>query len=77
MKKSIKSFLLSSLLLLTIFFPCKDVTAQENIKLWVNGNYIESDVSPIIENDRTLVPIRIISEVLGKQVEWNLLTKLV
>lgn len=31
----------------------------------------EIDVAPIIHNDRTLVPIRIISESLGYSVVWN------
>ncbi|MGM9551432.1 MAG: glycoside hydrolase family 88 protein [Clostridia bacterium] len=30
-----------------------------------------SDVVPVIKNDRTLVPVRVISEGLGAKVEWN------
>lgn len=41
------------------------------IKLTLNGNYIYSDVSPYISNDRTMVPIRVISESLGADVDWN------
>lgn len=41
------------------------------IKIWVNGNIVKSDVSPYIENSRTMVPIRVISENLGKEVKWN------
>ncbi len=41
------------------------------LKLWINGNYVESDVAPFIENERTLVPVRIISETLGFNVIWG------
>ena len=30
-----------------------------------------NDVAPVIRNDRTLVPIRVITEALGGQVAWN------
>ncbi len=41
------------------------------ISLTLDGTYIKSDVSPYIENDRTMVPIRVISESLGADVEWD------
>ena len=28
------------------------------------------DVAPVVINDRTLVPVRFISEALGAEVEW-------
>lgn len=31
----------------------------------------EIDISPIIYNDRTLIPVRAISELLGYTVEWD------
>ena len=37
----------------------------------VDDQAIINDVAPIIRNDRTLVPIRIITEALGGQVAWN------
>ena len=36
----------------------------------VNGNTVENDVAPFIENDRTMLPIRFIAETLGAKVEW-------
>ena len=36
----------------------------------LNGQTILMDASPIIEQDRTLVPLRFISENLGYEVEW-------
>lgn len=41
------------------------------IRIYVNNILTESDVSPVIENDRTLVPVRIISENLNAQVDWD------
>lgn len=36
-----------------------------------NSDYLELDVAPTIVNDRTLVPLRAISESMGAEVEWN------
>ena len=41
------------------------------IGIELNGNKITTDASPYIENDRTMVPIRVISESLGAEVEWD------
>lgn len=45
--------------------------AQEDIKIIVNGNQIDFDVAPFIENDRTMVPLRAVSEAMGAEVSWN------
>ena len=37
----------------------------------VDDQAIINDVAPVIRNDRTLVPIRAITEALGGQVAWN------
>ena len=37
----------------------------------VGDQAIINDVAPVIRNDRTLVPIRVITEALGGQVAWN------
>ncbi|NLY09782.1 MAG: hypothetical protein GXZ11_07845 [Tissierellia bacterium] len=44
---------------------------QEPIKIWVDGVYLTSDVSAFIENERTMVPLRVISENLGYGVKWD------
>lgn len=36
-----------------------------------NNEEIATDVAPIIRNDRTMVPVRVISETLGAKVDWN------
>ena len=37
----------------------------------VDDQAIINDVAPVIHNDRTLVPIRVITEALGGQIAWN------
>ena len=43
----------------------------------VNNKVIELDVAPKIENGRTLVPIRFISEAFGYNVQWDGLNELI
>ena len=35
------------------------------------GKIIENDVAPIIRNDRTMLPARVVAEALGAKVLWN------
>ncbi|MGB4702230.1 MAG: stalk domain-containing protein [Syntrophomonadaceae bacterium] len=44
---------------------------QSPIRIFYNGCELESDVDPFILNDRTMVPIRLISEKMGMTVDWN------
>lgn len=71
-KKSGKIFL--TFILLFALIPL-NTFAQNEIKLWIDGNYVESDAAPFIEESRTLVPLRVISENLGLNVDWNSETK--
>lgn len=41
------------------------------IRIVVNGKTVSSDISPVIEQGRTLVPIRVISENIGATVGWD------
>lgn len=41
------------------------------IRIQVNGEKLQLDVEPIIEKDRTLVPLRGVMEKLGAQVDWD------
>ena len=41
----------------------------------VNNEAVIYDAAPVIRNDRTLVPIRIVTETLGGKVDWNGVTK--
>lgn len=46
--------------------------APANITVKVDGKVIDfPDQAPVIQNDRTLVPVRFIAESLGYDVEWN------
>lgn len=42
-----------------------------NTTYWLNGSSYTLDQPPVIINDRTMVPIRLITEALGGQVEWT------
>ena len=64
-----KKFILG-LSLLVISIPSL-VLANSDIRLWVKGKIVNSDVAPYISESRTMVPIRVISENLGKVVTWN------
>jgi hypothetical protein len=46
-------------------------SAEPPITVLLDGNIIEFDQPPIIENDRTLVPVRKIFEAMGATVDWN------
>jgi len=47
------------------------------IRVKVNGVFVEFDQQPVIQNDRTLVPLRKIFEALGAVVDWNADTRTV
>ena len=44
---------------------------SEEIGVFCNGTKLEFDQTPIMEGDRVLVPMRVIFETLGADVEWN------
>jgi len=44
---------------------------QNTIRIFFNGYELKSKVAPFILNNRTMVPIRIISEEMGMKVDWN------
>ena len=41
------------------------------IRVYLDGIALEFDVSPMIIDNRTMVPMRAIFEALGMEVEWN------
>ncbi len=47
------------------------VYASDTIRLIIDGNEIKSDVVPVIENNRVLVPIRWVSNAMGVEVFWD------
>ena len=68
MKKKIIS-LLSALALTAQIVPC--ALADNDVKVYVNDTEMITDAPIIIENDRTLVPVRAISEYLDYTVDWD------
>lgn len=72
-KISIKTKLFTFLLLTICFFTFLTVPsfAQTSPRLIIDKETINSNPGPIIENGRTLVPLRIISEKLGALVTWD------
>ena len=45
--------------------------SDNNISLKVDGTTVVTDVSPIIQNGRTLVPYRALIEAIGGKVTWD------
>lgn len=43
----------------------------DDILVYVDGEAVEFDQKPVIQNSRTLVPFRKIFEALGAEVDWN------
>lgn len=62
-------------LVLTLVMTIPTVVFAEDITINVNGVNLETDQPPVIENGRTLVPLRAVAEALGCQVEWDNTTK--
>lgn len=65
-----KKILAITAIILTIFTGAAHAALDEVI-VKVNGTTIAFDAKPYIENNRTMVPIRFISEALGAKVDWN------
>jgi len=53
-----------------------EIPIDSNIA-YVNGSTVEFDVPAMVYNDRTMVPVRFISEASGANVEWNEATQTV
>lgn len=75
MKTTSRHFLLAALILsfLVLWGPASYAT--EATKIYHNGQEIVFDQPPLIENGRTLVPIRAIAEAVGMQVDYDTTTK--
>ncbi len=68
--KKIMTIIMALIIIFSNSFSMKSDAARA-IKLFVNGEDITKLTSPIIEEDRTLVPIRFISEEIGATVTWD------
>jgi hypothetical protein len=63
--------LLTTIFIGTSFIGAISTEAQQIIKIFINGREIHSDVDPVIINDRTMVPVRFVTEELGMKVDWD------
>ena len=68
-KKFTKTTILTFILIL-----CFSATAfgeNKQVTIYVDNEKVDFDVNPVLENGRTLVPLRGVFEHLGAQVDWN------
>jgi len=71
-QKACNKLLASILTFLFVFLTFTPICyAAASIKVLVDGNYLDFDVPPIIENNRTLAPFRKIGEALGAEIQWD------
>jgi len=69
--KQMLSKIFRAFILVTMFIPAFAATIYaSNIQIMIDGVVISSDVNPEIKNGRTMVPLRVIGENLGVQVDW-------
>lgn len=47
------------------------IPEHEGITVKINSKYMYTDVAPVTQNDRTLVPMRAIFENLGAEIAWD------
>ncbi len=60
-------------ILTVLVFACTyfSAYASDSISLVINSKKVECEVPPVIVNDRTLVPVRVLFEHLDAKVDWN------
>lgn len=63
--------LLAGIFTVLILFIIASPTYAADMKIKVEGVTISSDVKPEFKNNRTMVPLRVISENLGARVNWS------
>lgn len=61
--------IITGVLIILLFMS--GVYADDNIAIIIDGKTVKFDTSPIVKNDRLLVPMRTIFEELGAKVEWD------
>lgn len=67
-----KRLMLMLIVIFSVFaFAGTALAASGQVTLNYNGKNLPSDVPPVIKSGRTLVPVRVISEALGADVNWD------
>lgn len=74
MKRTVAFFVSLCMALVLIAVPVHGAEDRP-IRVMVDGAELAFDVDPVIENDRTLVPMRLIFEALGAKVDWDEATR--
>jgi N-acetylmuramoyl-L-alanine amidase len=65
-------FLLLALLLIPSWaVAAAHVPNEETVNLMIEGQTVQPDVPPLIQNGRTLVPVRVIAEGLEADIDWD------
>jgi len=62
---------MSWLMMLSLLLVPTLAQAEDSIRLVVGGVEVQTDVAPVIEGGRTLVPLRVVAESLGFEVTWD------
>lgn len=75
MKKIFLSFIFAFVLFFQTGITTKEVQANDEIKVYVDGSEIEFNTEPFIKNESVLVPLRQIFEAIGADVVWDGATK--
>ena len=65
------NFKKATLMLTLALSLCTGNVLAQDVKITLNGNEIKSDVAPFIKENRTLVPVRFISDALEYDVKWD------
>jgi len=69
-KKKMISLFVVGIMVLMSFTVFAD-QHMPTVALWINEAEVEADAPPVIVNDRSMVPLRVITENMGGIVEWN------
>lgn len=88
MKKNVQRLLLAMALVLVVALAPQAAEAYTQypdgrcehgtpVTIHVNGEYLPCDVDPIIQNGRTLMPMRAAAEAIGANVAWDNATRCV
>ena len=65
-----KTFVLLVAIVLLISGYCFDADASQKIRVIIDNRYMNFDEDPIIEDGRTIVPVRSIFESINASVMW-------
>lgn len=81
MRKNVQLLLLALVLALGVVLTPQAAEAYSKdgtpVTIHVNGDYLPCDVDPIIQNGRTLMPMRAAAEAIGASVAWDNATRCV